>query len=161
MTTTQQTPSKPSLADPAVVRELFDLAAQEIMFRLVKVSAGGMTSERARDMDDALARHLARALMGENPEFLHVVGWHGAPCAKALAEVDPAFYDTVWAGEAADNHDNPLERMVRATTVFYRAVYEAIKTSVVKPDATQQSVRAAVSEVVDKYALAAMPAAGA
>ena len=49
--------------------------------------------------------------------------------------------------------------MVQAATVFYRAIYSVIRQEIVLEGATQQSVRKAMAQVVDKYALAAMPAA--
>ena len=118
----QEGAARPSMADARVVRELFELAADEVLFRLVSVSSGKMTAERARDMDDALAKHLARALMGENPQFAPAPGWSGELCARSLATVDPALFAEVFAGEAGRAPDNPRVLMVQAASVFYRAI---------------------------------------
>ena len=150
--------AKPSMADPKVVRELFEMAAEEVLFRLVSVSSGKMTADRARDMDDALAKHLARALMGENPEFAPARGWSGWPCARSLAVVDEHSFSQLFGADNAQL-DNPRVLMVQAATVFYRAIYSVIRQEIVLEGATQQSVRKAMAQVVDKYALAAMPAA--
>ncbi len=164
----QQNPSQPSadgslprpgLDDARVVRQLFEMAAEEVLYRLVAVAGGRMSADRARDMDDALAKHLARALMGENPEFAPAAGWSGLPCARSLAAADRAFYDEVLAGVPGEP-DNPRVLMVQATTVFYRAVYAAIRREFDRESVSPESVRAAMAEVVDRYALAAMPAAG-
>lgn len=149
--------TKPSMRQADVVHELFDLAAQEVLYRLIAVSSGKMKSDRARDMDDALAKHLARALMGENPEFEPAVGFSGLPCAEALKAVEPELYETLWKDDPDQNPDNPRILMVRCTTVFYRAVYQAISREMAKDNVTQDSVRAAIQAVVDRWALAATP----
>lgn len=149
-----------NLSDPHVVRGLFELAAQEVLFRLIAVSGGRMKADQARDMGEALAKHLARALMGENPQFRAVPGWSGIACARSLAAADRAFYETYFPAGTPEP-DNPRALMVQATTVFYRAVYAAIRTEIVKDGATQESVRAAMAQVVERYALAAMPSPAA
>ena len=121
-----------NLSDPHVVRGLFELAAQEVLFRLIAVSGGRMKADQARDMDEALAKHLARALMGENPQFRAVPGWSGIACARSLAAADRAFYETYFPAGTPEP-DNPRALMVQATTVFYRAVYAAPKSSRMAP----------------------------
>lgn len=153
--------TKPSMADAHVVHELFDLAAQEVLYRLIAVSTGKMTSDRARDMDDALAKHLARALMGENPEFEAAGGFSGLPCAQALVSVDRDLYDDLWKNEPQQNPDNPRILMVRCTTVFYRSIYCAIRQAMTQENVTQETVKAAVACIVDRWALAATPVAAA
>lgn len=157
MSSKEQT-AKPSMADPKVVRGLFEMAAEEVLFRLASVSSGKMTADRAGDMDDALAKHLARALMGENPEFAPAHNWSGWPCARSLASVDEEFFSQLFGADLSEP-DNPRILMVQAATVFYRAIYRVIRREIVLEGATQQSVRRAMAQVVDKYALAAMPAA--
>ena len=105
-----------NLSDPHVVRGLFELAAQEVLFRLIAVSGGRMKADQARDMDEALAKHLARALMGENPQFRAVPGWSGIACARSLAAADRAFYETYFPAGTPEP-DNPRALMVQATTV--------------------------------------------
>lgn len=144
------------LAEPAVVRELFAMAASEVLYRLVQVSRKVMTAEKARDMDDALARHLARALMGENPEFKGVDGWSGMPCAIALSCVEPKRFAALKEAEGSADIANPRVMMVLGATAFYRAVYDAITEAVSREGATQETVQRAMSCVVDAYALAAM-----
>lgn len=144
------------LADPKVVRELFSMAADEVLYRLVQVSRKVMEADKARDMDDALARHLARALMGENPEFKGVDGWSGMPCAIALSCVEPKRFAALKDAEASVDMANPRVMMVLGATAFYRAVYEAITGAVQQEGATEAGVRRAMSAVVDAYALAAM-----
>lgn len=149
------------MTDARVVHELFDLAAQEVLYRLIAVSMGKMKSDRARDMDDALAKHLARALMGENPEFAPAPGFSGLPCAKALQALEPEMYADLWKAEADQNPDNPRILMVRCTTVFYRAVYNAIREAAYREGVTQESIKASIGKVVDRWALAATPVAAA
>ena len=144
------------LADPKVVRELFSMAASEVLYRLVQVSRKVMEADKARDMDDALARHLARALMGENPEFKCVDGWSGMPCAIALSTVEPKRFAALKEAEGGVDIANPRVMMVLGATAFYRAVYDAITEAVQQAGATQASVNRAMSAVVDAYALAAM-----
>ncbi len=144
------------LSDAKVVGDLFAMAGREILYRLVQVSRRVMTAEKARDMDDALARHLARALMGENPEFKSCPGWSGMPCAKSLAGVDHELYDRIKGGESQADTSNPRVVMVLAATAFYHAVYDAIAQEMRREGVTQESVEAAVDRVVQKYALAAM-----
>ncbi len=146
-----------SLSDAGVVHELFELAGEEVLFRLIAVSSGKIKSDRAQEMDLALAKHLARALMGENPEFTPVPGFSGLPCAQALTMVEPQRYAELWKSEPDQNPDNPRVVMVRATTTFYQAVYAAIREEIVKDDVTQDSVKAAIARVVDRWALAATP----
>ena len=98
--------------------------------------------------------------MGENPQFRAVPGWSGIACARSLAAADRAFYETYFPAGTPEP-DNPRALMVQATTVFYRAVYAAIRTEIVKDGATQESVRAAMAQVVERYALAAMPSPAA
>ena len=149
------------MADAHVVHELFDLAAQEVLYRLIAVSTGKMKSDRARDMDDALAKHLARALMGENPEFEPASGFSGLPCAHALLSVDRNLYDDLWKNDPEQNPDNPRILMVRCTTVFYRSVYRAIREAMDQEGVTQETVKTAIARVVDRWALAATPVVAA
>lgn len=151
------TQTRHDLADPSVVRDLFEMAAQEVLFRLVSVSTGKMTHERAHDMDEALAKHLARALMGENPDFVPVAGWHGLPCAQSLEAVDRQLYASLWPEGKPEDLANPRVRMVRATTTFYRALYKSISAQMRRDDVTREAVLEAMREVTDRYALAALP----
>ncbi len=146
------------LADAAVVRELFAMAGTEILFRVVQVARHVMTADKARDMDDALARHLARALMGENPQFRSVPGWSGMPCAVSLAAVDPKMFAAIKDAEEHADMGNPRFVMVAATSVFTRKVCDLIRTEVQKPQASQQTVQAAVQDLADRFSLAALPA---
>ena len=146
------------LCDPVVVRELFSMAGTEILFRVVQVARQVMKADKARDMDDALARHLARALMGENPQFRSVPGWSGMPCALSIAAVEPEMFARIKDAEEHADLSNPRFVMVAATSAFTRKVCELISTEVQKPTATQQSVQAAIDDLAGRFALAALPA---
>ncbi|MCF0254656.1 MAG: hypothetical protein HUK26_10025 [Duodenibacillus sp.] len=158
------------LADPAVVRELFAMAGMEMTFRLGRVAARKMTADQAADMDGALARHLARALMGENPEFAPAEGFSGEPCARSLASVHPALYKELCRAAAcararaegkpepvigAPEPENPRERMVIAVRAFMQDVHAALRCAFAAGGATRESAEAAVAEVAGRYALAA------
>lgn len=154
--TQKSLPQTGSLADPILVRQLFALAGDEILYRLVKVASHAFGADQAKAMDDALARHLARALMGENPQFTPAAKWSGEPCAKSLAHCAGSFYEKVKAEEKNPDEGNPRVVMVLAVTAFERNLYAAIEAEFQKSDVSEASVRAAVSSVVDRYALAAM-----
>lgn len=146
------------LADPAVVRELFSMAGTEITFRVAQVARQVMKADKARDMDDALARHLARALMGENPQFRAVPGWSGMPCALSLAAVEPEMFARIKDAEEHADMSNPRFVMVAATSAFTRKVCDLIFQEVQRPGATQSSVQSAVNNLAGRFALAALPA---
>ena len=148
------------LADPGVVRELFSMASTEIMFRVAQVARQVMKGDKARDMDDALARHLARALMGENPQFRAVPGWSGMPCALSLASVEPKMFAKIKDAEEHADMSNPRFVMVAATSAFTREVCDLSRQEVQKQGATQASVQAAVNGLAERFALAALPAKG-
>ena len=148
------------LADPAVVRELFSMAGTEIVFRVAQVARQVMKADKARDMDDALARHLARALMGENPQFRAVSDWSGMPCALSLAAVEPEMFAKIKDAEEHADMSNPRFVMVAATSAFTRKVCELIFREVQKQGATQSSVQAAVNDLAERFDLAALPAKG-
>lgn len=145
-----------SLSDSVLVRKLFALAGDEILYRLVKVATHTLKADQAKAMDDALARHLARALMGENPQFSAAENWSGLPCAQSLAHCAGSFYDEVRKAEKQCDENNPRVVMVLAVTAFERALYQAIEEQFRKEDVSEKSVREAVSRVVDLYALAAI-----
>lgn len=146
------------LTDPAIVRELFQMAADEVLYRLQRVASHAMKSEQAKAMDDAMARHLARALMGENPQFRGDPAWNGMPCAQALKAVAGSYYDEVLASESNPDETNPREVMVLSLSAFHQAVYVAIEDAAARADCTAQTLKDAVGEVAQRYALAAMPA---
>lgn len=147
-----------NLADPAVVRELFAMAADEVLYRVSLVARKKMAPDKARDMDDALARHLARALMGENPQFQAVPDWSGMPCARSLSAVDQAVFDSLLTAEKSADMKNPRLVMVLAMTAFVRALYQALEDAVQAADVSEETVRVAMRAQADRYALAAMPA---
>lgn len=147
------------LGDVTVVRDLLRMAGQEVLYRVVQVSRRIMQADKARDMDDALARHIARALMGENPEFKGVAGWNGMPCAQAFAAVNPELFAEVKSGEQTVDTTNPRVLMVLAATAFYKDLYRTIEKSVEKEGATPETVKAEIDSVADRYALAVVPAA--
>lgn len=151
--------SRPSLARLEVVRELFASAADEVLWRLHEVSARRLPGDRARLMDEALAKHLARALMGENPNFAPAPGFSGLTCARSLAQVDAALMAGLFENAPAD--DNPRVLMVRAVTVFFHAVYREIAREMKRDDVTEDSVRQALARLAGRWALAAVPPAGA
>lgn len=145
-----------SLSDPALVRKLFALAGDEILYRLVKVATHALESDQAKAMDDALARHLARAFMGENPQFTAAQNWSGLPCAQSIAHCAGSLYEEVKKAEKNCDENNPRVVMVLAITAFERAVYKAIQEEFQKKAVSQNSVKEAISRVVDLYSLAAI-----
>ncbi len=145
---------KHNIGDPGLVCELFEMAADEILYWVAKIVSNGMHANCAREMDEALAKRLARALMGENSDFAPAVGWSGIKCAESLREV----FDRIWGKEPEADPANPRILMVRAAMTYIEALYVIIKSEINKEGTTRESVRQVLLKTAGVWALAAVPA---
>ncbi len=93
----------------------------DIVRRMREVSLGKMTADEASEADDALARHLARSLMGENPGFVMKIPFMGETLIEIVKGHCPEqFTDDALAGiETA----NPRAMMVYVCRLFVRDCY--------------------------------------
>ena len=143
-----ETPAEAPKAEKIVIREgefdaLLTGCIWDILKRMRQVSMGEMTSEHATEYDDAMARHLARSLMGENDGFEMRIPYVGTALAEMLQTEHAAYYGRDALPKEIDR-DNPRSVLVFVCRDFVRSVYTMLQEVGRREDLTAKVLEAEV-----------------
>ena len=73
--------------DENVLEQLLVGCIWDVLRRMHRVATKAITPDQATEEDDAIARHLARTLMGENPGFTSALPLVGPALVEELCEL--------------------------------------------------------------------------
>ena len=143
-----ETPAEAPKAEKIVIREgefdaLLTGCIWDILKRMRQVSMGEMTSEHATEYDDAMARHLARSLMGENDGFEMRIPYVGTALVEMLQTEHAAYYGRDALPKEIDR-DNPRSVLVFVCRDFVRSVYTMLQEVGRREDLTAKVLEAEV-----------------
>lgn len=111
----------------------------DILKRMREVAIKELTADQAADLDDALARHLARTLMNENPHLAMRLPYHGLALIEMFKASEPERFtqDALTGVEQS----NPCAMMIFIGREFVRECYFAITAAGSRDDCTAETIR--------------------
>lgn len=131
---TEATPDPVKLDEPTLEQLLIG-CIWDVLRRMRRVSMHELTPDQATEEDDAVARHLARTLMGENPGFTMALPMCGPTLIDHLRVTVPAYADE----QLPDDIDraNPRAVAVYVCRDFLRAIYNMVRDLSQHPEMTR------------------------
>lgn len=131
---TEATPDPVKLDEPTLEQLLIG-CIWDVLRRMRRVSMHELTPDQATEEDDAVARHLARTLMGENPGFTMALPMCGPTLIDHLRATVPAYA----AEQLPDDIDraNPRAVAVYVCRDFLRAIYNMVRDLSQHPEMTR------------------------
>ncbi len=125
--------------DQGVLEQLLVGCYWDILKRMHRVGLKELTADEAADLDDALARYLARTLMAENPAFIMKIPFTG----RDLIDLVKAYLPKDFEGDALAgiDQDNPRAMMTYVCRLFVKDCYFSITSCGSRPDFTPQMMQ--------------------
>ncbi len=120
-----QAKSETVVLDEAVLEQLLVGCIWDVLRRMHRVANKAITPDQATEEDDAIARHLARTLMGENPGFTSALPLVGPALVEDLRRLPDYGEDKL--PEEIDAA-NPRAVMVYVCRTFLHGIYDMVRT---------------------------------
>ncbi len=134
---------EPVKLDEATLEQLLIGCIWDVLRRMRRVSVHELTPDQATEEDDAVARHLARTLMGENPGFTMALPLCGPALIDHLRATVPAYADDQLPEDI--DHANPRAVAVFICRDFLHAIYNMVRDLGKQPDMTRAMLDQAVN----------------
>lgn len=136
---TQAATDEPVDLTPEVLEQLLTGCYWDILKRMRQVALKELTVDQAADLDDAIARHLARTLMGENLHFRMRLPYQAMPLVDMVRAKEPKLF----APDALAGVDqaNPRAMMIYLCREFVKECYFAITAVGSRENFTAEMVR--------------------
>lgn len=128
--------------DEAVLEQLLVGCIWDVLRRMHRVSNKAITPDQATEEDDAIARHLARTLMGENPGFTSALPLIGPALVDDLRRL-PDYSEEKLPEEI--DAANPRAVMVYICRTFLHGIYDMVRTLTKDDEMTPEKLSETVS----------------
>ena len=125
--------------DENVLEQLLVGCIWDVLRRMHRVATKAITPDQATEEDDAIARHLARTLMGENPGF-----------TSALPLVGPALVEEL--RKLPDYVEDELPEEVDSRT-FLHGIYDMVRTLTKADEMTPEKLSETVNSTAALWTL--------
>lgn len=117
--------AEPVTLDEAVLEQLLTGCIWDVLRRMHRVAMKELTPDQATEEDDAVARHLARTLMGENPGFTMAIPLCGPALVDKLRATVPDYADDRLPEDI--DRANPRAVAVYVCRDFLHAIYDMVR----------------------------------
>ena len=115
-----------------------------------RVATKAITPDQATEEDDAIARHLARTLMGENPGFTSALPLVGPALVEELRKLPDYAEDEL--PEEIDSA-NPRAAMVYVCRTFLHGIYDMVRTLTKADEMTPEKLSETVNSTAALWTL--------
>ncbi len=133
--------------DESVLEQLLVGCIWDVLRRMHRVASKALTPDQATEEDDAIARHLARTLMGENPGFTVSLPLVGPSLVDELRKL-PEYADDKLPEEI--DGANPRAVMVYVCRTFLHGIYDMVrdlsKANEMTPEKLSETVNATAAQ---------------
>ena len=128
--------------DENVLEQLLVGCIWDVLRRMHRVATKAITPDQATEEDDAIARHLARTLRGENPGF-----------TSALPLVGPALVEELDELPEEIDSANPRAVMVYVCRTFLHGIYDMVRTLTKADEMTPEKLSETVNSTAALWTL--------
>lgn len=135
--------------DETVLEQLLVGCIWDVLRRMHRVATKAITPDQATEEDDAIARHLARTLMGENPGFTSALPLVGPALVEELRKLPDYAEDEL--PEEIDSA-NPRAVMVYVPT-FLHGIYDMVRTLTKADEMTPEKLSETVNSTAALWTL--------
>ena len=131
--------------DENVLEQLLVGCIWDVLRRMHRVATKAITPDQATEEDDAIARHLARTLMGENPGFTSALPLVGPALVEELRKLPDYVED-----ELPEEVDSV---MVYVCRTFLHCIYDMVRTLTKADEMTPEKLSETVNSTAALWTL--------